>query len=54
MKKYEECCKKAAKNIYSLPILNRKEKFLALLSRTECDTETSARREMILREMKGV
>lgn len=41
-------------NIYSLPITERKNKFLELLSRTEGDTEASLRREAILKEMRGV
>lgn len=47
-------CAKNSNNIYSLPVNERKNRFLDLLSRTNCDTETSRRREKILKEMRGV
>lgn len=43
---------KDSNNIYLLPINNRKDKFLDMLSRTNCNTETSRRREKILEEIR--
>lgn len=40
-------------NIYSLPVEERKNKFFELLSQTKSDTETSIRRDKILKEMRG-
>lgn len=47
-------CTESSNNIYSLPVVERKNKFLELLSRTEGDTAASLRREAILKEMRGV
>lgn len=57
-KEFLEDCKRTAEkykkkdtdNIYSLPVSERKNKFLELLSQTTGDTESSARREEILKE----
>lgn len=46
-------CVGESNNIYSLPITERKNKFLELLSQTKGDTETSIRRDKILKEMRG-
>ena len=40
-------------DIYSLPVTERKNKFLELLSRTNGDTQDSLRREVILKEMRN-
>lgn len=39
-------------NIYSLPVSERKNKFLELLSKTEGDADGALRREKILKEIK--
>ena len=43
---------KNSNNIYFLPVNERKNNFFELLSRTNCDTETSRRREKILVEIR--
>lgn len=47
-------CIENSNNIYSLPVSERKNKFLELLSQTKGDTDASIRREAILKEMRGV
>lgn len=42
-------CIENSNNIYSLPVSERKNKFLELLSQTKGDTDASIRREAILK-----